>query len=104
MPRGIRRASGRGPLSPRPTAGRDRAGSDGHRRRTGTENSMTVDRSHDIETDAERARLRALVARLSDADLRRPMPAGWTVSAVLAHAGFWDARAIYWLDTWGPDG
>jgi hypothetical protein len=65
---------------------------------------MTVDRSHDVETDAERRRLRALIAKLSDADLARPMPGGWTVAAVLAHAAYWDARAIYWIDTWGPDG
>jgi DinB superfamily len=65
---------------------------------------MTVDRSHDLETDAERERLRAFVARLSDADLARPMPGGWTVAAVLAHAAYWDARAIYWIDKWGPDG
>jgi DinB superfamily len=61
---------------------------------------MPVDRSHETETDAERERLRAIVARLSDEDLRRPMPDGWTVAAVLAHAGYWDARAIYWLDKW----
>jgi hypothetical protein len=65
---------------------------------------MTEDRSHQAETDAERARLRALVARLSDAELARPMPDGWTVAAVLAHAAYWDARAIYWMDKWGPDG
>ena len=63
-----------------------------------------MDRSHDIETDAERERLRRLVARLSDDDLRRSMPGDWTVSAVLAHVGYWDARAIYFLDKWGPDG
>jgi hypothetical protein len=61
---------------------------------------MAEDRGHDIETDAERERLRALIARLSDKDLSRPMPAGWTVAGVLAHIGFWDARAIYWLDKW----
>jgi len=65
---------------------------------------MTVDRSHEAESDAERERLRALVARLSDVELARPMPDGWTVAAVLAHAAYWDARAIYWIDTWGPDG
>lgn len=65
---------------------------------------MTVDRSHDAESDTERRRLRALVARLSDEDLARPMPGGWTVAGVLAHAAYWDARAIYWLDKWGPDG
>jgi DinB family protein len=61
---------------------------------------MPEDRSHDVETDAERERLRALITRLSDRDLSRAMPAGWTVAAVLAHVGFWDARAIYWLDKW----
>jgi hypothetical protein len=58
------------------------------------------DRSHDAETDAERERMRKLVGGMSDDDLKHPMPAGWTVAAVLAHIGFWDARAIYWLDKW----
>jgi hypothetical protein len=52
------------------------------------------------ENDAERERLRSLVTRLSDEELGRPMPAGWTVAAVLAHVGFWDTRAIFWLDKW----
>ncbi len=63
-----------------------------------------VDRSHDLETDVERERLRSLVTRLSDAELTRPMPDGWTVAAVLAHAAYWDARAIYFLDKWGASG
>src|SRR5712691_5852538 len=58
------------------------------------------DRSHDVETDAERERMCSLIEGMSDADLSRPMPAGWTVASVLAHIGFWDARAIYWLDKW----
>jgi len=61
---------------------------------------MSEDRSHDVETGAERERLRSLIARLSYKDLSRPMPAGWTVAGVLAHIGFWDARAIYWMDKW----
>lgn len=61
---------------------------------------MSEDRGHDVETDAERERLRSLIARLSDKDLSRAMPAKWTVAAVLAHIAFWDARAIYWLDKW----
>ena len=65
---------------------------------------MPVDRGHDTETDVERQRLRALVERLSDKELSRPMPGGWTVSSVLAHVVYWDARAIYFLDKWGPDG
>ena len=63
-----------------------------------------MDRSHDVETDAERERLRTLVTRLTDAELSRPMPGGWTVAAVLAHVGYWDARAIYFLDKWGASG
>ncbi len=62
---------------------------------------MSVDRAYVAENDAERERLRSLVTRLSDDALRRPMPAGWTVAAVLAHIGYWDARAIFWLDKWG---
>ena len=58
------------------------------------------DRSHDVETDAERERLRRLIDGMSEADLSRPMPAGWTIASVLAHIGFWDARAIFWLDKW----
>lgn len=62
---------------------------------------MSVDRTHVAANDVERDHLRSLVTRLSDEELRRPMPAGWTVAAVLAHLGFWDARAIFWLDSWG---
>ena len=62
---------------------------------------MSVDRAYVAENEAERERLRALVTRLSDEELSRPMPAGWTVAAVLAHIGFWDARAIFLLDKWG---
>ena len=65
---------------------------------------MPVDRSHDAANDAERERLRALVARLSDQELSRPMPAGWTAAALLAHAGFWDARAIFALEKWAMTG
>jgi hypothetical protein len=52
------------------------------------------------ENDVERARLKALVERLSDAELSRPMPAGWTVAGVLAHMAFWDARALYFMNKW----
>ena len=61
---------------------------------------MAVDRSYIARNDAERARLRALVGRLSDTDLARPMPAGWTVAAVLAHLAFWDQRIVFLLDQW----
>jgi hypothetical protein len=61
---------------------------------------MPVDRSYIAENDAEFRRLRALVERLSDADLARPTPGGWTVASSLAHVAFWDQRILFWLDRW----
>jgi hypothetical protein len=52
----------------------------------------------------ENALLRQLVEELSDEDLRMPMEAGWTVSAVLAHLAFWDQRAIILIDKWRMEG
>ena len=45
---------------------------------------MTVDRSYVEENRTQLERLRALVDRLSDQELSRPMEAGWTVAGVLA--------------------
>jgi hypothetical protein len=59
-----------------------------------------IDRSYVAENDAERERLRALVRRLSDQDLARPMAAGWTIAGVLAHVAFWDQRIVVLLDEW----
>jgi DinB family protein len=66
--------------------------------------ALAIDRTHVAENHAERERLRSLITRLSDEELSRPMPAGWTLAAVLAHISFWDARAIFWLDKWGRGG
>ena len=65
---------------------------------------MTTDRSYVEENRAQLERLRALVDRLSDRELSRPMEAGWTVAGVLAHLAFWDYRVVLLLDQWGPDG
>jgi len=65
---------------------------------------MTVDRAYVSENRAELERLRALVDRLSDQELSRPMEAGWTVAGVLAHLAFWDYRIVTLVDQWGPDG
>ena len=61
---------------------------------------MSADRTFIARNDATRSRLRVLVARLSDADLARPMPGGWTVAAVLAHLAFWDQRIMVLLERW----
>ncbi len=50
--------------------------------------------------NGERARLKALVAKCTDADLARPLPAGWTVAGVLGHLAFWDQRILALLDQW----
>ncbi len=65
---------------------------------------MATDRSYVAENQAQLARLRALVDRLSDRELAGPMPEGWTVAAVLAHLAFWDHRIVLLFDRWGPDG
>lgn len=46
------------------------------------------------ENRLQRERLKALVARLGDDDLRREVDAGWTVAAALAHIAFWDQRVL----------
>jgi 7-keto-8-aminopelargonate synthetase-like enzyme len=53
---------------------------------------------------SENDHLRKLVKRLSDEALRTPLPAGWTVSAVLAHLAFWDQRAITLIEKWKKEG
>jgi len=65
---------------------------------------MPIDRSYVEENRRELARLRALVDRLTDQELARPMPAGWTVASVLAHLAFWDQRIVTLVDRWVPDG
>ncbi len=61
---------------------------------------MPVDPAVIAQNDAERARMRSLVASLSDEALSTPMPAGWTVAGVLAHIALWDARVIFFIDRW----
>lgn len=65
---------------------------------------MAADRAYIAHNTAQRERLRALVARLSDEDLRRPLSAGWTVAGVLAHLAFWDRRALILLERWERGG
>jgi len=48
--------------------------------------------------------LRKMVEGVSQEDLRTPMEAGWTVSAVLAHLAFWDQRAITLIKKWKEEG
>jgi len=65
---------------------------------------MTLDQSYTLENAAEREHLSSLVSRLTDEELARPLDAGWTVSAVLAHLAFWDHRALVLIKKWEKDG
>ena len=56
-----------------------------------------------IEDNAgELQRLRALVGRLTDDELRTAVNEYWTVAGVLGHVAFWDARALYLADHFDP--
>jgi len=59
---------------------------------------MTSDRPYVAQNTAQRERLRALVQRLTDDDLRRPVNEHWTVAGVLGHIAFWDARSLWLAD------
>lgn len=65
---------------------------------------MATDRSYVTENQTQLARLEALVGKLGDRELSRPLEAGWTVAGVLAHLAFWDYRIVTLLDAWGTDG
>jgi hypothetical protein len=59
---------------------------------------MTLDRSFIELNRASTERIRALAARLSDAELLHPVGEHWTVAIVFAHLAWWDRRVMYVLD------
>lgn len=59
---------------------------------------MSEDRSFVELNTRERERLRALVERVDEAQLRAPVNEDWTVAAVLGHIAFWDARVLALAD------
>lgn len=65
---------------------------------------MATDRGFQAGNARERERMRALVARLGDADLERLVGHGWTVAATLVHVAFWDLRAITLIDKYEREG
>ncbi len=56
---------------------------------------MSNDRSFVEQNARELERLRSLVSRLTDAELRSSVNEHWTVAGVLGHIAFWDGRALY---------
>src|ERR687888_2807415 len=55
---------------------------------------MPIDPAIVEHNKRELLRLRAIVERCSDDDLKRQVNEHWTVAGVLGHIAFWDARAI----------
>lgn len=65
---------------------------------------MTLDRSFIEKNHVATDRMRALVARLSDAELQQPVGQHWTVAIALAHLAFWDRRVMCILETTEREG
>jgi hypothetical protein len=63
-----------------------------------------MDRTYVAENDAERARLKAVVARLTDADMARAMSEQWTVGVGLMHLAFWDGLSLSKFEEWERTG
>lgn len=59
-----------------------------------------MDRPFIAENARELDRLRALVERLSDAELSLPLGTDWTISVALAHLAFWDQRSLVLMRKW----
>ena len=55
---------------------------------------MPLDRSRIEQNDRQRERLRALVTRIGDDELRIQVNPQWTVADVLGHITYWDSRAL----------
>lgn len=65
---------------------------------------MAIDVAITNENAAQTQRLTELVTKLSDADLMRDLGEGWTVAIALAHAAFWDRRAVRVFERWTREG
>jgi uncharacterized damage-inducible protein DinB len=63
-----------------------------------------MDRSYVTENDAERARLKAFVTRLTDDEMARSMGHGWTVGVGLMHLAFWDRLWLAKFEEWERTG
>jgi len=65
---------------------------------------MSSDHDFVASNAQSNAALRALVARLTDADLGRDLGESWTVAAMLAHLALYDFRTAALLDHWRESG
>lgn len=65
---------------------------------------MPIDASYIKHNRASTERIRALVERLSDEEMKTKVGEHWTVSIALAHLAFWDRRVMHILDMTEKDG
>ena len=65
---------------------------------------MDTTSGHVAQNQEQLERLRRLVARLGDDDLKRELPDGWTVADALAHLAFYDRRAQILLERFAREG
>jgi mycothiol maleylpyruvate isomerase-like protein len=65
---------------------------------------VTTARPFLAENQHQSARLRALVTRMTDGDLERPVGPEWTVADALLHLAFWDLRAAVLVDRFERQG
>lgn len=56
------------------------------------------------ENQESRIHLETLARSLTDEELGRSTPYGWTVAALLAHLAFWDQRMLVILHRWMQQG
>lgn len=57
-----------------------------------------MDRSFVEANRQQLDRMRSIVERATDEDLRTPMPGGWTVASMFGHIVYWDQRVLVLLD------
>ena len=63
-----------------------------------------MEQSYFGENARARERLESLTASMSDTDLGRRLPNGWTVADVFVHLAFWDFRQLALLKRWEETG
>ena len=63
-----------------------------------------MDRPFVLENAKERKRLKSIVERLTDDELKLPLGNDWTIAAALAHLAFWDQRSLFLVRKWKKSG
>ncbi|MBE7554457.1 MAG: DinB family protein [Anaerolineales bacterium] len=65
---------------------------------------MAQDRSFLASNAQETRRLKALAARITDAELAQEIEGNWTVAIDFAHLAFWDRRLLAQIEYWEHHG